>query len=449
MKKRDCKTKKIESQLEHLAEKGNPISQFEYGIHLINNENCIIDGIRFIFKSEENGNSKAHSYLIENIQKLYENYFSKYFDSLEVYIKFSIGKLLLNTSYHYLGIDILKKTNNAGYSQSKLFLDLQDNRLNIDMMLSSFDKVISCDKDKIIENRSFSELNTLENIDNIYNILLEKVQNGCLISQFLLAVVIIATNKYDIDIGISNLISSAENGYCKSQYYLSLLYIEGKLNFTKNLKEGFTWCSLAAQQGFGLAEYKLSFLYNLGLGVKKNEGEAFKYMIRALDSKVDKANLQLGIYYKNGIGVQADQQIAYKFFKKAAKNHNDIDAYYILGITLLQGEGTEKNTKKGIKCLTLASKNGSTAAKYILGDCYYYGEGCEQNYNDAFEYYKEAAKEGYCKAIYKLALCYIKGEGVESNLSLGIKMIREIEDDLSEEDKINIINEYQHILKAS
>tara|TARA_B100000029_G_C17485813_1_gene927205 strand:- start:5 stop:547 length:543 start_codon:yes stop_codon:yes gene_type:complete len=59
---------------------------------------------------------------------------------------------------------------------------------------------------------------------------------------------------------------AAEQGYDYAQYFLGLMYYEGK-GVSRDYSAAFKWHSLAAEQGFALAQHKLGVMYVLGRGV--------------------------------------------------------------------------------------------------------------------------------------------------------------------------------------
>ena len=73
-----------------------------------------------------------------------------------------------------------------------------------------------------------------------------------------------------------------------------------------------------AQEQNATAQYYLSILYRLGLGVERDEDEAFLWCKRAADAGVLDAQYHLGIMYLQGEGVSEDDAIALEWLWKAA-----------------------------------------------------------------------------------------------------------------------------------
>lgn len=74
----------------------------------------------------------------------------------------------------------------------------------------------------------------------------------------------------------------------------------------------------AAEEQNPTAQYYLSILYRLGLGVERDEDEAFLWCKRAADAGVLDAQYHLGIMYLQGEGVSEDDAVALDWLWKAA-----------------------------------------------------------------------------------------------------------------------------------
>jgi len=78
---------------------------------------------------------------------------------------------------------------------------------------------------------------------------------------------------------------------------------------------------MAANKGDSIAKYNLSFLYELGEGVDKDEKKAFK-LLEELAEKDDVnarcAQCKLGDFYSKGIGTDVNKSKAFYLYKVAA-----------------------------------------------------------------------------------------------------------------------------------
>lgn len=73
-----------------------------------------------------------------------------------------------------------------------------------------------------------------------------------------------------------------------------------------------------AEKNDPTAQYYLSMLYGLGLGVERDEDEAFLWCKRAADAGVLDAQYHLGVMYLQGEGVSEDDALALDWLWKAA-----------------------------------------------------------------------------------------------------------------------------------
>jgi TPR repeat protein len=62
----------------------------------------------------------------------------------------------------------------------------------------------------------------------------------------------------------------AAEGNAAAQFVLGLMYEDGKGDVLQNNNEAMKWYRLAADQGFGMAQYDIGYMYTLGRGVPRN-----------------------------------------------------------------------------------------------------------------------------------------------------------------------------------
>lgn len=67
---------------------------------------------------------------------------------------------------------------------------------------------------------------------------------------------------------------AAELGFSRAQANLAAIYLQGEEGVTVNYDEAHKWFAAAAIQGHAVAQYNLGLMFELGLGVEKNEGKA-------------------------------------------------------------------------------------------------------------------------------------------------------------------------------
>jgi uncharacterized protein len=91
---------------------------------------------------------------------------------------------------------------------------------------------------------------------------------------------------------------------------------------------------------------------------------------------VAKAFVEIGRYYLTGIAnyTKPDAVHAHDLFNYAASYFGDPDAQYHLGRMYLDGQGVGKDTKQGIRWLSLAADKGQYQAQAVLGALLFKGQ---------------------------------------------------------------------------
>jgi uncharacterized protein len=157
----------------------------------------------------------------------------------------------------------------------------------------------------------------------------------------------------------------------------------GDIEAARKLLEG------AARNGDVRAAWELGRMYADGDGVRQNHQLAFRYFGSIADSHADEqtgtvparfvanAFVRLGGYYLTGIpnsDIKPDAVRARDMFNYAASYYGDRDAQYRLGRMYLDGEGVGKDTKLGIRWLSLAANKGQYQSQAVLGALLFKGQ---------------------------------------------------------------------------
>jgi hypothetical protein len=145
----------------------------------------------------------------------------------------------------------------------------------------------------------------------------------------------------------------------------------------------------AARDGDVGAAWELGRMYADGDGVKQNHQLAFEYFGGIADSRADEptgtvqarfvasAFVRLGGYYLTGIpnsNIKPDPVRAHHIFNYAASYYGDRDAQYRPGRMYLDGQGIGKDTKQGIRWLSLAADKRQYQAQAVFGALLFKGE---------------------------------------------------------------------------
>ncbi len=147
----------------------------------------------------------------------------------------------------------------------------------------------------------------------------------------------------------------------------------------------------AEQQG--VVSEGLGVCYDYGLGVEENETEAFKYYTLAANDGYTAAKYRLGSAYKYGRGTTVNLVEAYRWYSDAAQNGNH-NALYETAMMLLNGEGIGQDEAQGVQMLMKVAEEDHDDAQFELGNCYLSGRGVAEDEVQAMYWYQKAADNG-------------------------------------------------------
>jgi TPR repeat protein len=145
----------------------------------------------------------------------------------------------------------------------------------------------------------------------------------------------------------------------------------------------------AAEHGHGFANWQLGRMYADGDGVVRDDYRAFEYFQKFADSHADdnpavprarfvtNAFVALGHYYLEGIpntSVAVSPDRAVRMFSHAASYFGDPEAQFQLAKLYLSGTGVERDARRAVPWLVLASNKGHYQAQALLGRILFNGE---------------------------------------------------------------------------
>lgn len=224
---------------------------------------------------------------------------------------------------------------------------------------------------------------------------------------------------YENGKGVRQDYNKAFEWYQRSAYEV-IDYNRPEKNATYDKSDGskVEWYKKLANQGDGIAQSIVGFLYYNGEGVKQSKFQVQKWFGMACAQNlsmscdinrvlqhpshvIDKNALKILSYNKN---------VALHY---NAKNGNP-ESQYFLGRIYYTGEGVPQSYAKAFYWFQKAAENGHLAAQSVTGSMYHLGQGVSQNYTKAFDWYTKAteSEETPPKAQYNLGLMYYQGEGV-------------------------------------
>lgn len=92
----------------------------------------------------------------------------------------------------------------------------------------------------------------------------------------------------------------AENGYAEAQYYLGMMYDDGK-GIKRDSALAAEWYLKAAAQGIAAAQSNLGAMYETGDGVQMDYAQAKKWYMLAAEQGDEEAQRRLDVLEQEGI----------------------------------------------------------------------------------------------------------------------------------------------------
>ncbi|MEK9970143.1 MAG: hypothetical protein VW600_13470 [Ferrovibrio sp.] len=92
---------------------------------------------------------------------------------------------------------------------------------------------------------------------------------------------------------------AAEKGFSRAQANLAAIYLQGDEGVPVNYEEAHKWFAAAAVQNLAVAQYNLGLMYELGLGVEKNDARALGWYNLAAKAGQPEAIERLSQLVKN------------------------------------------------------------------------------------------------------------------------------------------------------
>lgn len=145
---------------------------------------------------------------------------------------------------------------------------------------------------------------------------------------------------------------AAISGHVKSQYNLAYLYQQG-VGTKKNLQKAIDWYKKAASQKHVKAMYNLGYLYQHTSPPTQNYVDALKWYKKAAALGSDSALVNIGQLYFFGLGVDKNYTEAYAWYTLASARGNknglrnkDLVAVKLTPFELASGDNLYRHRKK-------------------------------------------------------------------------------------------------------
>jgi len=154
-----------------------------------------------------------------------------------------------------------------------------------------------------------------------------------------------------------------------------------------------------AEKGDSSAEYYMALMYDEGRGVEKDASTAVGWYTRAAQQGHMDAQYNLGVAYASGMGVTSDMSQAIAWWKRAAQL-GSVDAQFNLGLVYFIGQGSvDVDLENALTWWQKAAGHGDAIAQYQLGMMYATGKGTEQDICAAGRLWRYAARQGHDEAL--------------------------------------------------
>jgi hypothetical protein len=189
-------------------------------------------------------------------------------------------------------------------------------------------------------------------------------------------------------------LSEAQSGDRDAQYWLALIYDQGKL-VAKNDEQFFGWLTKSAEQGYAPAEQLLQA--SNANTADRDPVKAEMWLLRGAEQGNAESQFWLGVAYDQNWFGTADNQVAAKWFRLAAEQ-GEPDAEASLGQKYEDGDGVEQNYALAGQWYRRAAEHvpdwgGAGQGRSHLGQLYENGLGVPKDYVQAYMWFSLANGE--------------------------------------------------------
>jgi TPR repeat protein len=214
---------------------------------------------------------------------------------------------------------------------------------------------------------------------------------------------------------LESLSSEARSGNPEAQYWLAMVYQEGRL-LPKDMSQFETWLVKSAEQGFVRSEA------TLGMALKEKDRPASeRWLLRAAEQGDPEAQFWLGVAYDDNWYGTTDAQLAARWFEKAAAQGHP-DAQESLGQMYKEGSGVEQNYVMAAEWFRKAAEHvpdlgGAGHGRNELGMLYVDGLGVPKDYVQAYMWFTLANNKDDCT--------YVQDQMTPAQISEAQRMVEE------------------------
>jgi hypothetical protein len=204
----------------------------------------------------------------------------------------------------------------------------------------------------------------------------------------------------------------AEANNPQAQTIMASCYDLGR-NVTANRKENIRWLTLAANQGYALAESELGHIYLYGSGIPSDYQQALLWEEKAAQQGEVEAQRDLAFMYEQGFGVKPDPQKAIVWNRKAAVQ-GEREAQLQLAKAL-----EEQDRAEAMEWYQKAGRQELSEAQLRLAQMLF--EKPNRNCKGAMAWFERASGNGVAQAMYELGKIYQEGECAQRNAEMAYR----------------------------
>ncbi|MBI3709500.1 MAG: sel1 repeat family protein [Proteobacteria bacterium] len=161
------------------------------------------------------------------------------------------------------------------------------------------------------------------------------------------------------------LLPLGQQGDKRAQFLLGRMSDNGLGPIQLDPREALRWYRMAADQGYGPAQFAMAQAYAFGRGVTPSAEESLAWLRRAAENGQVRAMLSLAALYDDGRGVPKDPATAAQWVRRAAER--SADAQRQLAQRLEEGRGIAANPQEAAVWLRRAAAAGNAEALFESG----------------------------------------------------------------------------------
>jgi hypothetical protein len=212
---------------------------------------------------------------------------------------------------------------------------------------------------------------------------------------------------------LADIIQGAEDGNIEAQYILGGMYEIG-LGVARNDGQCAHWWREASDQGHAGSQKALGSMYFSGRGVPQDYAKSMELYLMAAEQGHPHAQKYVALGYQRGMGLPLDPEKAAYWKAEAAKQIGPETS--VVFLDAYQQEESELHSDKEVfdEFLHQAEK-GTTRAYFYVGAAYTAGTGTAQDYVEAEKWYRKAADLKLHAGMQALGIFYQLGQGVEQD----------------------------------